>query len=1598
MALPKSVKLAVVLLVVCYTLEEQGFRQSLTTFFEEMMGTKTSTLHSREKRQIMSTTTTAIPNTTTPPPATPTEVKTTTSMQNTTTPSPEPLDPVTTNAVLELHIPLSGVPSDFIDQFRAFLSTFPQNISQSVKILDMNFTTGCRPNSTGGLKCQCEDAYAWSCDMCTIYGECSNTSSRTCNCINGLPNDGEFCQPISNVSLCPTPSPEITTLMTTLPNTTAVTSPPTTEITTLMTTLPNTTAVSSPPTTEITTLMTTLPNTTAVTSPPPTDPFETLFVLKLSIPVSVVPSNFTTVFRNILANFSLHDNQNVEIIDLNVTTVCNPNSNSSGGMQCQCEDAYAWSCDKCAIYGECSNTSRQTCNCINGLPNDGEFCQPISSVSLCPTPSPEITTLMTTLPNTTAVSSPPTTEITTLMTTLPNTTAVTSPPPTDPFETLLVLQLSIPVLVVPSNFTTVFMNILANFSLPDNQNVEIIDLNVTTVCNPNSNSSGGMQCQCEDAYAWSCDKCAIYGECSNTSRQTCNCINGLPNDGEFCQPISSVSLCPTPTAAMSTTMTTTTQSISTPSNTTIPTAETTPTSVTSTPVMTTTTNRTTPTITTKNTTTIPTAITPEPTQTTTPPVTTTEAPTTTTSTTTTTVTTTTANATTAATTATTAATTPTTPNTTTAGATTSTAVFRKIFNLVMDIEYQASYSNTNNALFKNVDNAIQSKCKEHIPNLQSVKILKIRAGSTIVDFEVIAPAINDGEIENVNTGLFTELSKTYTMVSNGPVLQFQPKNIFFGQSMTVTCDMKDTELSPMTAVEWRRDDKLIVNDAYHKIIDGDRKSTLTVDNFSPTDNGKYECRLKIGDGGSYFRQQGSFEAKAKPQITVKPVKRLVSCEDEPIKLTCSVDDQAYEVKFAEDGLVEDPSPNTFSYAIPDNCESNSEKKFTCQLVEDSSVQSIITLEFTKENFLCKNDPTFGDGILDFVASAPCEPKKVGEKTAKCLQSGTFGNRQDNCVLEEVQKLLDQSQNINEERLPKLLDQLSNVTVSESNAVTDSPTTITAIVTILENVANASSSLSISLDKILMEDVLLTVGILTSDNAIESWKSLNEDTTNKTVTKSTTPERKSRSSSLLKSIEDITTNLNNESFNIATDLILLNKTTFNDTFDEDFDSSVVVEITEADDKKKSITVITFSSMDNVLPPREEDNSLSNSINGRVALIQSSGEISNITITFDVINDTLGNPKCVFWNFSLLDGLGGWDDEGCSLAFFENDTVSCNCNHLTSFSILMSPFSDNDPALAYITYIGVGISMGSLVICLIIEGFIWRKIRRDPTSYLRHVSIVNIAVSLLIANIWFIIGAAISDKKPLNNGACTAATFFIHFFYLSLFFWMLATALLLLNRIVSVLDGGSKMVMLAIGFSLGYGAPLIIVTITIAVTAPEDEYIRNNEACWLNWDESKALLAFVIPALLIVVINLLILVIVIYKILRRRVVGNAAQAAEKHVLLVIVRCLAVLTPLFGLTWGLGVGTMTNPDKGIRYAFAFFNSLQGFFILVFGTLLDKKVRSELTIKSQTSQSRTTSTSAGFSFSNLRIFRNWQRGRGSSSSLNVSSSASESQSFTNA
>ncbi|XP_037837550.1 adhesion G protein-coupled receptor F5-like isoform X2 [Kryptolebias marmoratus] len=1394
MAIPKTVQFGVFLLVLFYSLDKQGFRTSVSSFFEEFMG-KMSNLHGRDKRAVAASAN-------------------------------------ATEYTLDIIINLSNPES-----LRLILNnlSFPILINNMTEIASIDATMVCSSNMTE-YQCICEENYAWSFNNCITYGACDPIIGDTCGCINGLPAD-QFCQQNTSQKV------------------TMVTSP------------------------------TSTPTNVAFSQPVDID-----VIITLNIPVSSL-SNAINLFRFSLGNvaFPLTVSQTFEVIDVNFTTACSPTPTE---LQCQCESGYAWPCDMCGTNNSCNNVNNQMCTCINGLPSNDQFCQPITGSSFCSVPTSDMTTT-TAMP----ISTSP-------------------PPPPDPVKYDLVFELHIPV-SSGLNLSEI-RNILKTIIFPVNisQSLTLTNISITTVCSPTPDE---LQCQCEDGFAWPCDTC-MNNSCSNLSSQICSCVNGLPAN-EFCQPITSLSLCPKPSPVSTTTaMPNTTSTHST--------SATTPSSTTITKPPTTTTNLTT---TTKTTTT---------TTTTNPPA----------------------------------------------------SLQSKDETFRMNLVFNNSYNEKNNRVYKDVESAIEENCKRNLSENCVMSNLRFSEGSTIADYTISAPNITDEKLQQVRVEIFSTLvAKNYPMeFVDTTKLEVNSSEIFFDQHILFTCTPKpELNFGNISEAVWIYDGTVITDDteAKYTIDNNNTSANLTVKGFYRTDDGTYECRL-TGNNGSVYVQRGTFSALSVPLIKVNPRSRKVGCSTTgTLSLVCSVNDP-YKVEFVGNQQSVSGQEVTLNIGVPDQCRNGVVRDFTCRTIDTSpEYTQTIRLEYSTENFICSND-TFGNGPNGSVSEVPCVGDYVGGITATCFANGTYGNIQNNCIFSPVNELLIQSKNLNNISLPGFLEELSNVTVNYTNQITESPATIVAIVEILSNVANTVLSSSITISEISTQHILETAGILTINRARKSWEFINQNDTKNSLESDAVI--KSFSSSLLNSFEIISTRIQNDSLNIPTAYILFEKNTLNNSFTGNFNSSVEVNIPEVDGTEKFITVILFASMDNVLPTREEDNSSSKIINGRVALIQPQATINNITLTFEIINDTLGNPKCVFWDFTLSDGLGGWSSEGCSLVFHENETVSCNCNHTTSFSILMSPYTFRDPILDFITYIGVGISMGSLVICLIIEAIIWRKIRNNSTSYLRHVSIVNIALSLLIADIWFIIGAAISDADKKNPPACTAATFFIHFFYLALFFWMLASALLLLYRTVSVFDGGlSKISMLIIGFCLGYGAPLIIATITIAVTAPSNQYIRENTVCWLNWNESKALLAFVIPALMIVVINLIVLVVVLYKMLRRRVGASAAQAGEKHVLVVIARSLAVLTPFFGITWGLGIGTLTDPkNRGIHIAFAFFNSLQGFFILVFGTLLDSKVRSGLAIKSLTSQGRTRSTSGGTSSSGLEnLLRKFKRKRGSSGGYNTSS-----------
>ncbi|EHB00146.1 Putative G-protein coupled receptor 111 [Heterocephalus glaber] len=329
-----------------------------------------------------------------------------------------------------------------------------------------------------------------------------------------------------------------------------------------------------------------------------------------------------------------------------------------------------------------------------------------------------------------------------------------------------------------------------------------------------------------------------------------------------------------------------------------------------------------------------------------------------------------------------------------------------------------------------------------------------------------------------------------------------------------------------------------------------------------------------------------------------------------------------------------------------------------------------------------------------------------------------------------------------------------------------------------------------------------------------------------------------------------------------------------------------------------------------------------VNGLVLSVILPPKFKRISLLFEKISKSEERKtECVGWDH--LESR--WDSQACQMVEESSQHAVCQCwpsKLFTSFSILMSRHTPVSPVLTFITYIGLGISICSLLICLSIEALVWGQVTKTEISYLRHLCIANVAATLLMADVWFIVASFLSGPVTHHKG-CVAATFFIHFFYLSVFFWMLSKALLILYGVLIVFHTLPKSILVASLFSVGYGCPLIIAIITVGVTEPGKGYLRP-EACWLNWDMTRALLAFVVPALAIVVVNLVTIMLVIIK--TQRVATGSSMFQEVRAVLRISKNIAILTPLLGLTWGFGIATVIdNSSLVFHIIFSLLNAFQ-------------------------------------------------------------------------
>ncbi|XP_049446576.1 uncharacterized protein LOC125897346 isoform X17 [Epinephelus fuscoguttatus] len=1483
-----------------------------------------------------------------------------------TTPTPSPTSPLALyEYIISVELNISDV--TLLNQLRTILRhiSYPVSINNQIQIHDVNITTVCYPNGKT-FQCKCEEQYRWPCQMCSTFGNCDDITDNTCECINAITPYGLYCQTVSDLFICPSPNPpngtttaaptqnttiltptptvitdstsvvttdmntatantptasltSSTTVSTTAVNTTAVTTITTTTAVTNSTTVATTTAVTTTPTiiTNPTTVTTTAVNTTAVTTPTITTNFTTVSTTAVNTTaVTMTPTiitNSTAVATTVVDTTTvtmtptiITNSTAVVTTVVNTTTIINSTTVATTAV-----NTTAVTTTPTII----TNSTTADATAVN-----------TTAITTTPTIITNSTAVATTVVNTTTVTTTPTTitNSTTVATTAVKTTAITTTP------TIITNSTAVATTVVNTTTVTTTPTIITN-STP----VATTDVNTTTTDTPITLTT--------------------YTTAVVTTGVNTTTVPSAPTTVTYSTTIATT-VATTPMTTSTTAATPVTTATSTPAPTTaLTTARST--KATTTTMM----------ASTKATTRVTTTISPTTTPTT---ATGSSAPSTT-------------RASTSA------------PTITTMPPTTAVTGFDVEMSVELDKEYTAELNDATSATYKDLErriNAVLQKQYEGLTGFIDVSVSRFREGSIITDFVVETTEVIADEMAEANGKLREAMQPIATVI--GPVtasynstttISF-PSLTYTGNTMSLTCGPPENiNVGLISGSVWKFQGREIKESGRLEVTTSSMKSVLTVKNVILADIGHYECTLT--GGVINFHQNGDI---TRNEIRPAPIVRLqsrvnVKCDgtEGQKPLQCCVQ-YPYKVRWFL-GSTDLPldvtvtTNNGETYCIThdyqlQSCSESQSRQFTCKVDDPEGYEKMTNMIIFREEFTCK-DPPYGTGRVDDISTIGCDNGQEGSRTAVCQETGEWNILEDTCIITQIKELLIDSEDLVVDEVPVFVVNLSATVREEKTEVANSSATISAIVDIIQNIATVSTE---EVTRPVIENILETVDVIIGDDSRESWAVLNANQT------------RNASSELLASLESLSNGLVGE-FDFATERILLNRTTFNNSFRADLNNSILIDIPDTNLFNVSITTITFSTLYNVMPPRNSsfevslfnttsnDTVTANAINAAVVLVQINETIRNVTLSYDKLNSSLSlYPQCVFWNFTLFDKLGAWDDKGCTFVSDINNTVTCSCNHLTSFSILMATDIPQDLILALdiITYVGVGISLASLVVCLIIEGYVWKAITRNSTAFMRHVSIINTALSLLIADICFIIAASIA-KNPLENpkedytvsvGPCSTATFFMHFFFLALFFWMLVSGLLLFYRTVMVFSHMSKSTMMAIGFTLGYGCPLMIAVITVAVTAPNNEYIRRDQACWLNWFESMALLAMVIPALTIVFINILIVIVVLFKMLRRGV-GEAAQTDEKHTMVVIIRCVVILTPLFGLTWSLGVGTMISPtDRGIHIAFAFFNSLQGFFILVFGTLFDSKIRSILSRKLPTSSTGsgsnpTRSTSTGIS-----------------------------------
>ncbi|KAM4596909.1 adhesion G-protein coupled receptor G5-like [Fundulus diaphanus] len=196
--------------------------------------------------------------------------------------------------------------------------------------------------------------------------------------------------------------------------------------------------------------------------------------------------------------------------------------------------------------------------------------------------------------------------------------------------------------------------------------------------------------------------------------------------------------------------------------------------------------------------------------------------------------------------------------------------------------------------------------------------------------------------------------------------------------------------------------------------------------------------------------------------------------------------------------------------------------------------------------------------------------------------------------------------------------------------------------------------------------------------------------------------------------------------------------------------------------------------------------------------------NLTINITTGRNEVLTPLCVFLNITEK----RFSTDGCETQRQSQSHVTCSCNHLTYFGVLMvsADLSAKDQeVLSYITYIGCGISLTALIFAVLL--FITdRKLRGDDSKKIH----ISLAVSFILLNIHFLPSQAVAAMS--STELCLYVALLLHYSLLASFTWMALEGFHLYLLLVKVFNIYVRRYLLKLSV-VGWGLPAVIVSVVV-----------------------------------------------------------------------------------------------------------------------------------------------------------------------------------------